>query len=957
MNATTRELCARKFQLALVAGCTLLLAQNIGTLPAILSRAIPKSPFFAPDQIRDLPSLVHSLQNPTNALSAYLLASFSQETRNLLSGHRGTNANPGLSAALARDLSTAIAGGPLYVTNRFAEVRLSGRTLALLAEDPKGPKLVRLNRLLLEDAYPLAASGGCFEAMRRYPGSCLAFGLLLIAIGGLTRRGFISFFRRWSNNREPVFLDTILMGATTGFLLHFFWNGTWHNLWQLEWLILVFFMAACCIGRVKHLARRQLPPRNSDPSSNSDDPLRDLTPETDAFGRCTFLSALASAINGTDPQTCHVFGLVGAWGAGKTSLLHALANKCKADYAFHVVAIDSWAFRETGRLTEAILASIAREIYGHYLIPNLKRTFSRYLSIIAPAVKDLPLLDSLSKAMTGAEELHALKKQVVEAIRSTQDRFLVVVDDVDRLDPTEFHSLLKTVRLCASLPQVVYVLAYDRDSIYGLIAPEDPSTARDFMDKVVEDEWVIPLITADRLRKHLLSHLPPPASSRPERFSLDFEERLDQAFPALRQLLQTPRQIKRAGLALSRRSTLIERLNPFDAFIWEVLRQRQPAFYEFISRRPWLLRPEKENPRDWAYRMLIDNKLREEYHQQLDNQINELKGDAESVRQVFLMLFPRERTSPGGGESQEIRLRRICNDRFFHAYFLLEPGSNMGDAEAMDTLIAQVNHAGSDREAFNLIAHSLQSTHGKERLYGWIALMRVYLEDLKQERLRGAIDAICAHSNVVAEPLSGIAAQVAFDLAKLNIELVSRLPKEENATEVVVKLIKETRNLRVASLYAYAAEDKLRGYAHLLVELKKCSAVIDQRLETELMSLGNKVFANHPQMLGTLIFRYSDKDKVWKFLTEAAGNDPRYWASIIYNFVDEWSDPSGTHVEARISEERIPLLPARELNKACVALERSDKAGWPGYLIQATEAFTTWRSRQGPTVVERQPTA
>lgn len=42
---------------------------------------------------------------------------------------------------------------------------------------------------------------------------------------------------------------------------------------------------------------------------------------------------------------------------------------------------------------------------------------------------------------------------------SIQNRFLVVIDDVDRLDATEFQNLLKTVRLSASIPYIVYVLA------------------------------------------------------------------------------------------------------------------------------------------------------------------------------------------------------------------------------------------------------------------------------------------------------------------------------------------------------------------------------------------------------------------------------------------------------------------------------------------------------------------
>jgi len=42
----------------------------------------------------------------------------------------------------------------IYDQERFSEVDLSPQTRGLLSRDPQGEELARLNRLLLEDAYP-----------------------------------------------------------------------------------------------------------------------------------------------------------------------------------------------------------------------------------------------------------------------------------------------------------------------------------------------------------------------------------------------------------------------------------------------------------------------------------------------------------------------------------------------------------------------------------------------------------------------------------------------------------------------------------------------------------------------------------------------------------------------------------------------------------------------------------
>ena len=50
---------------------------------------------------------------------------------------------------------------------------------------------------------------------------------------------------------------------------------------------------------------------------------------TDAFGRVNFVAAFAHAISESDTGSCHVFGLAGPWGSGKTTVLNAVARRCQ----------------------------------------------------------------------------------------------------------------------------------------------------------------------------------------------------------------------------------------------------------------------------------------------------------------------------------------------------------------------------------------------------------------------------------------------------------------------------------------------------------------------------------------------------------------------------------------------------------------------------------------------------
>jgi MFS family permease len=59
-----------------------------------------------------------------------------------------------LRVALAEDIAKLMKGPSLFEAQRFAGVLLSGETKQLLAQAPQGGGLVRLNRCLLEDAFP-----------------------------------------------------------------------------------------------------------------------------------------------------------------------------------------------------------------------------------------------------------------------------------------------------------------------------------------------------------------------------------------------------------------------------------------------------------------------------------------------------------------------------------------------------------------------------------------------------------------------------------------------------------------------------------------------------------------------------------------------------------------------------------------------------------------------------------
>lgn len=109
------------------------------------------SSFFKENHFTDLSSLANKLRSggAPAGVSKFLADQLSPETKAQL-GAPG----PQLAKALAADLNKVLEGGIIYESNRFAGVQLKTTTRHFIAQNPQSHTRIRLNRLLLEEAYP-----------------------------------------------------------------------------------------------------------------------------------------------------------------------------------------------------------------------------------------------------------------------------------------------------------------------------------------------------------------------------------------------------------------------------------------------------------------------------------------------------------------------------------------------------------------------------------------------------------------------------------------------------------------------------------------------------------------------------------------------------------------------------------------------------------------------------------
>ncbi|MCG8353890.1 MAG: phage tail protein [Chloroflexales bacterium] len=116
---------------------------------------VTHSPLLSTADFANLPDMVVRLTQRSDPVSRYLYGRLSAGTLKRLEQYKRASLSLAeLERALLDDLNCMLQAGPLYTEPVFAQLDLTDAVRALIAQKPHGTALIRLNRLLIEAAYP-----------------------------------------------------------------------------------------------------------------------------------------------------------------------------------------------------------------------------------------------------------------------------------------------------------------------------------------------------------------------------------------------------------------------------------------------------------------------------------------------------------------------------------------------------------------------------------------------------------------------------------------------------------------------------------------------------------------------------------------------------------------------------------------------------------------------------------
>lgn len=106
-------------------------------------------------ELKDPTTFAITLRERRDPLSQYLISQMTPETQKMLASYDGTTPLPEADQRkLIDELNGLLSGPTLFDEQRFSQVKLTDEAKRFIALNPQGDDLIRLNRMLLEEAYP-----------------------------------------------------------------------------------------------------------------------------------------------------------------------------------------------------------------------------------------------------------------------------------------------------------------------------------------------------------------------------------------------------------------------------------------------------------------------------------------------------------------------------------------------------------------------------------------------------------------------------------------------------------------------------------------------------------------------------------------------------------------------------------------------------------------------------------
>lgn len=293
------------------------------------------------------------------------------------------------------------------------------------------------------------------------------------------------------------------------------------------------------------------PARDPNTPFDSDQPI--VNKAGDLLGRSLYSDSIAGYIRNLPFSHGFSIAVMGEWGSGKSSVLNMVAEVLAEEgNDVAVLRFNPWLFGGTpellGRFYSELGAQLGQD--DSEKLKEIAKTLSKFGQSLAPLVP-LPgttnvafFLDQLVHAWARPPSLLSQRDRLTELLNESGCKIVVLVDDIDRLEDAEVREMMRLIRLTSDLPNVIFLVAFDRAKVCASLGYGDELSGSDYLDKIIQIAYNLPTIRFEALQQLLFGRLDVLIQQRDLR-PLEQQSWTEVYLGIIRPLLSNVRDVKR----------------------------------------------------------------------------------------------------------------------------------------------------------------------------------------------------------------------------------------------------------------------------------------------------------------------------------------------------------------------------------------------------------------------------
>ncbi|MBD5130161.1 MAG: hypothetical protein HDT43_09590 [Ruminococcaceae bacterium] len=258
--------------------------------------------------------------------------------------------------------------------------------------------------------------------------------------------------------------------------------------------------------------------------------------EEDLLHRGNFSKTLAKSILNLQNDTTFTIGLYGQWGCGKTSIVNMLESEIESLQScteeinkLILVHFEPWNFLSCDQLLSQFFVRLASEFkkiskkFGRKesalkQIGEALETYSELFSLVEAIPVFGKALSSIlqngTKVVGGnfqkrGADISTQKQKIIDMLNSSEQnhKFLIIIDDVDRLSNDQIRQVFQLIASVANFPKVRYLVVFDKGIVVKALEKVQDGSGEAYLEKIIQMPIEVPKISTTQLSNIMIQNL------------------------------------------------------------------------------------------------------------------------------------------------------------------------------------------------------------------------------------------------------------------------------------------------------------------------------------------------------------------------------------------------------------------------------------------------------------------